>query len=181
MSPRLARPGHVISRLPMGNRRVWHRKVPYYYFGGVFYKSAPSGFIVVSPPIGAVVVSLPIGYQRVWIGDVGYYVYGGVFYQRVPSGYVVVEGPTNLAVEDEPPVLVQPKVTVTGNVSVTASVLNVRTGPSLRHSVIYQIQKGYILEVHGKENGWLYVQLPDGEFGWVMSEFTTWLKSPGSG
>jgi hypothetical protein len=180
VSPRTFRRGHVVKRLPRGYRRVRYKKVPYYYQRGIFYRPAPSGFIVVEPPIGVVVVSLPVGYTRIWIGGVGYYSYGGVFYRRAPYGYVVVDPPADVVVEEEIPVIVQPTKPAVGKVSVTASVLNVRTGPGLSYAVIYQIQEDYILEIHGRELGWLYVQLPNGEFGWVMLGFTSPME-PGSG
>lgn len=180
ISPRIARHGHVVRKLPRGYRRAWHHRKPYFYNRGVFYRRGPSGFIVVSAPRGAIAVSLPVGYQRLWIDGTVYYAYGGTFYRRVPSGYIVTEPPAALVVEDKAPVLVQPSQTATGQVSVDAPVLNVRSGPGLSEPRIYQIHEGYILEVHGKSNGWLYVQLPNGEFGWVKSVFTKPLE-PGSG
>jgi uncharacterized protein YgiM (DUF1202 family) len=131
--------------------------------------------------VGAIIVSLPIGYRRIWINDQRYYVYGGTFYRRVPSGYAVAEPPAAIAVEEAVPLIVQPPEAATGEASVTAAVLNVRSGPSLRHPVIYQIHEGYMLEIHGKTTGWLYVQLPNGEFGWVMSIYTSRQPLPGSG
>jgi hypothetical protein len=180
VSPRFARHGHVISRLPRGYRRAWYQRRPYFYSSGVFYRTGPSGFTVVRAPAGAIVVSLPVGYRRLWIDDTVYYAYGGTFYRRVPSGYAVVEAPTTIVVEEDVPVLVRPLKPSTGRVSVTASVLNVRSGPSLDDPVIYQIHEGYILDVHGKSNWWLYVQLPNGEFGWIKSVFTKQLEQ-GSG
>jgi uncharacterized protein YraI len=98
----------------------------------------------------------------------------------VSSGYVVVEAPAAVIVEDDAPVLVQPHETADGQISITASVLNVRSGPGLGYPVIYQMHEGYVLEVHGKTTGWLFVELPNGEFGWVMTEFTKQLE-PASG
>jgi hypothetical protein len=49
-----------------------------------------------------------------------------------------------------------------------------------RVEVTSQVERGYILEVLGTTDGWLYVQLPNGEFGWVMAEFTLRLEK-GSG
>jgi len=181
ISPRVSRRGHVVPRLPRGYRRTWRKRDAYYYNRGIFYRRGSSGYIVIGAPVGAVVVSLPVGYRRMWVGDAWYYAYGGVFYRRGPSGYVVVEAPAAVDVQYDAPVLVQPSETVTGEVSVTVDILNVRTGPGLRHPVIYQIHEGYILEIHGKANGWLYVQLPNGEFGWVMTAFTTRQAPPGSG
>lgn len=180
-TPRFRRHGHVFPRLPRGYRRVWYNREPFYYYHSVFYRPSPSGFVVVVAPIGIIVDSLPIGYQRLWIDDVWYFAYGGVFYHRVPSGYVVVEAPADVIIEEAIPALVEPPEPASGIVSVEASILNVRSGPGLNYPVIYQIHRGYVLDVHGKTVGWLYVQLPNGEFGWVMNIYTTMLKPPGSG
>jgi uncharacterized protein YgiM (DUF1202 family) len=83
-------------------------------------------------------------------------------------------------VEDEIPEIVSPAISSSGKVIVDAPVLNVRSGPSLDDKKIYQLDEGYILEVNGRSDGWLYVQLPNGEYGWVKSVFTKPLK-PGSG
>jgi len=181
ISPRVTRRGHVVRKLPRGYRRVWHKDKPYFYISGVFYSPGPSGFIVVRAPIGSIVVSLPVGFRRIWVSSSYYYTYGGTFYRRVPSGFVVVEPPVEVVLEEEAPVLVQPSEAASGQVSVTASILNVRSGPNLNYPLIYQVHSGYILEVHGQSRGWLYVELPNGEFGWVMSEFTYRLEAPGSG
>ncbi len=180
-TPRVRRHGHVVPRLPRGYRRVWYNREPFYYYQSVFYRPARSGFVVVVAPIGIIVDSLPIGYQRIWVDDVWYYTYGGVFYRREPSGYVVVEAPADVVIEEDMPALVKPHEPASGTVSVVASILNVRSGPSLNYPVIYQIHRDYVLEVHGKTVGWLYVQLPNGEFGWVMSIYTARLEPPGSG
>lgn len=171
-SPRPVRHGHVVPKLPRGYRRVWHSNTPYYYRYGIFYRPSPSGFIVVRAPIGLIISSLPVGYTRVWVGGVSYYVYAGAFYRKVPSGYVVVERPPGVYLEEDAPVLVEPPEAAEGIVTVTASALNVRAGPSLTHPVLYQVHRGYLLEVHGRATGWLYVELPDGEFGWVKRVFT---------
>lgn len=182
VSPRIVRRGHVVRRLPRGYKRVWFDRSPYFYSFGVFYQSGPTGFVVVRAPIGVVVAGLPAGYRTVWVGGSTYFVYGGIFYSRVPAGYVVVSAPDTLIVEDAAPSLVQPSYDASGQVSVTASVLNVRLGPGKDYEVIYQIHKGYVLEVHGKTTGgWLYVELPNGEFGWVMTRFTTKLDPDASG
>jgi uncharacterized protein YgiM (DUF1202 family) len=122
--------------------------------------------------VGVIIFDLPVGYQRLWIDSRVYYTYGSTFYQRVPTGYVVVDPPPEIIVEDEVPALIQPSRPATGEVIVDAPVLNVRSGPSLSNPKIYQVDEGYILEIHGRSNGWLYVQLPNGEYGWVKSVFT---------
>jgi hypothetical protein len=172
VSPRAVRRGHVIRSLPRGYRRIWHHREPYFYFGGVFYRSGISGFIAVQAPIGAVVISLPIGYQRLWYDGSVYYIYEGTFYRRVPAGYVVVEPPPALIVEDNEPSVVPPVKKASGKVSVNVPLLNVRSGPDLHYPKIYQVERGYILDIVGRSDGWLYVELPNGELGWVMAEFT---------
>ena len=181
ISPSSPRYGYVVPKLPRGYRRIWHKSKPYYYISGVFYTPGPSGFIVVRAPIGSIVVSLPVGFRRIWVSDAYYYTYGGTFYRRAPSGFVVVAPPAEVILEEEAPVIVQPSEAAAGQVSVTASILNVRSGPDFSYPLIYQVHSGYILEVHGQSREWLYVELPNGEFGWVMAEFTYRLEAPGSG
>ena len=122
-------------------------------------------------------VSLPVGYQRVWFDGALYYAYGGTFYRRIPAGYVVVDPPPVVVVEDDEPVLVQPLETAAGEVIVTAPLLNVRSGPALHYPKLYQVERGYILDILGRSDGWLYVQLPNGELGWVMKDHTRRLDS----
>ncbi|KOS29232.1 peptidase P60 [Bacillus anthracis] len=56
--------------------------------------------------------------------------------------------------------------------TVTADVLNVRTGPATEHSVIAKVKKGQTLQVIGEENGWLKIN-HNGKTGYVSSEFVT--------
>ena len=181
VSPRIVRHGHVAQRLPRGYKRVWFGGSPYFYSFGIFYQSGPSGFVAIKAPIGVVVAVLPAGYRTVWVSGSTYYVYGGIFYRRAPSGYIVVRAPDTVIVEDATPTLVEPSYVAGGQVSVTADVLNVRSCPGKDYAVIYQIHKGYVLEIHGKDTGWLYVELPNGEFGWIVKRFTTRLDPDASG
>jgi Ni/Co efflux regulator RcnB len=181
ISPRYIRKGHVVKRLPRGYRRTWYGNTPYYYNRGAFYRPSHSGFVVVGAPSGSIIVSLPIGYRRVWVNNSMYYSYGGNFYQKARSGYTVVSPPETVVVQEEAPVIVQPPESAAGEVTVTTEILNVRSGPGLKHPIIHQIHEGYILEVQGKTVGWLYVQLPNGEYGWVMNIYTTLLEPDGKG
>jgi hypothetical protein len=180
ISPRIYRNRHVVKRLPWGYNRTWYNRRPYFYSRGIFYRPDPFGFLSVRAPVGAIVVSLPIGYQRHWIDGTPYYAYVGTYYRRVPAGYVVVDRPPTVVIEDNIPEIVPPAISASGKVIVDAPVLNVRSGPSLNDKKIYQFDEGYILEVNGRSDGWLYVQLPNGEYGWVKSVFTKPLK-PGNG
>jgi len=103
---------------------------------------------------------------------------------------VVVSPPPPVVVYSPPVVyrdsyaMVQPSEVVSGQVSVRVKTLNVRSGPSFNHPVISQAYRGELLGVYGQSlytPRWFYVQLPSGEFGWVVSEFTSSLSTPGSG
>jgi len=173
---RVPRHGRFFVRPPVGHKPVWVRGVRYRYHRGVFYRKRPFGYIVVRAPVGAVVAAIPIGFVTFVVGTDSYYYYGGVYYQRVPSGYVVVEPPPVAVSVDE-----TPSTIVGESVSVTAPLLNVRSGPGKKHPVIHQVHQGDILLVQGHAPGWFYVKLPSGEFGWVMSEFVDQLLPDASG
>ncbi len=123
---------------------------------------------------------LPFGYRTVWFGGNPFFVFNGIYYRSAPYGYVVVNSPPETVVVREAPEPVKPFESASGNVLVTISTLNVRTGPGLDYSLVSQVEEGSILEVRGKTDGWLYVQLTDGQSGWVKSVFTERLE-PGSG
>jgi len=179
--PRANPRGKVVVKLPKGHRSVWVGRNRYYYHGGAFYRKGPSGYLMVGGPIGAVVLSIPVGSRAVVVGGLTYYVYGGVYYRRVHTGYLVVETPAEtVAVKEVSPV--KPSVEKAGEkVSVTATLLNVRSGPGMDFPVIQQVHEGEQLNIHGYAPDWLYVKLPTGEFGWVMLRHTSPAESPASG
>ncbi|MBB5211336.1 DUF6515 family protein [Microbulbifer hydrolyticus] len=90
--------GFTVPVLPGGfiNMAVGGR--PYYYGGGYFYRPAPSGYVVVSAPLGASVLTLPSSAVQVQIGGFSYYQYGGAYYQWQPqvNRYVVVPAPAGV-------------------------------------------------------------------------------------
>ena len=170
------RPGHVIRRLPPRHHRVFVHKKPYYYHGGFFFRPGSGGYIRVRAPLGAIVVDLPLGAVSLRIGGIAYYHFSGVYYRHVPTGYVVVERP----VEAAPPVEVEEDVIDT-TVAVTAQLLNVRQGPAAGHPVVAQVHRGTHLAVVGTAPGWLYVELPGGDLGWVMEAYTRPVEEPAQG
>lgn len=123
---------------------------------------------------------LPFGYRTVWFGSNPFFVFNGIYYRSAPSGYVVVNSPPETVVVREAPKPAQPFESASGNVLAAVSTLNVRTGPGLDYSLVSQVSEGSILEVRGKTDGWLYVQLTNGQSGWVKTVFTERLE-PGSG
>lgn len=161
---------HIRPLVPLGFALLTIAGIEYYYHRGIYYRPLPHGYIVTTPPVGAVIVDLPPGYATFRTGGVQYYYYGNVYYTRVPSGYIVVNppyetSPANVAVYQS----ASPAIS---RVTVTPPMLNVRSGPGTEHAVIFQASQGVILEIHGSAPEWLFVKLPSGEFGWVMKKFT---------
>lgn len=68
-----------------------------------------------------------------------------------------------------------------GKATVTAPLLNVRSGPGKGFKVLYQVSRGSILEIRGNAPGWYYVRLPNGQYGWVMTQFATPTALPANG
>src|SRR5579859_7062310 len=54
-------PGYALNTLPPGYTSIYAAGNPYYYYDGVFYEPGASGYVVVTPPLGAVVGQLPPG------------------------------------------------------------------------------------------------------------------------
>jgi hypothetical protein len=66
-------------------------------------------------------------------------------------------------------------------ISVTADLLNVRSGPDLSKPVVQTVNGGDTLNVEGTAPGWLYVSLPGGRAGWVMERYTVPLSKAPTG
>jgi hypothetical protein len=174
--------GKRIHRLPRGYKTVRIGPKKYYRHRRTYYRQAPGGFMVIGPPIGAVVASLPFGFMRVLIGGAPYYRCDGTYYQRVYGGYRIVEAPSREVVVIEKETRVNDTPPRIGDVvSVTAQLLNVRSGPGIDFGVIHRVRRGDTLEVQGRSNGWLNVLLPSGEYGWIMERYTTRTNSGASG
>lgn len=57
-------------------------------------------------------------------------------------------------------------------VSVTANLLNMRSGPGTNHQIKKQLPRGQILAVLERKNGWEKVALFEGLMGWVSGTYT---------
>lgn len=160
-------PRHIPRNRPRYRHyRKHHRNRPnvHFNFGTLFFPWA--GFV---PVPGTVVVSLPPDCARVSVGDSFYYQHEGTYYKPVPSGYIVVDPP----LQSEPETVVMPPSAAENEyTSVTAQLLNVRTGPGFHYPVLQQVQRGDFLYIKGKQNGWLYVQTSGGKSGWVVTRYT---------
>ena len=129
-----------------------------------------------------------------------HYPHWGAFGVGIITGAIIADlfyGPParTVIVQPAPPIVVQtppvigrqtyappyPSAPVGNWVSVTAQILNVRSGPGMNFAVIGRVYQGDLLFTQGTAPQWIYVRLPDGNFGWVMAEFTTQTSSPASG
>lgn len=61
----------------------------------------------------------------------------------------------------------------TSSGTVTASALNVRSGPSTSHSVIHALWNGNKVNIIGVSGGWCRIKLSDGRTGWVSASYIT--------
>jgi hypothetical protein len=96
-------PGLAFSVLPPGYVQIGVGGTPYYYNEGVYYEPAPTGYVVVAPPLGAVVPELPPGVETIVTGDTMYFYAGGAFYVQGPQGYLVAAPPLGVTVSMLPP------------------------------------------------------------------------------
>jgi len=60
-----------------------------------------------------------------------------------------------------------------GSVSITATSLNVRSGPGLSYSVTGSVKKGEKFPIIKEDGDWLYLRLSDSQYGWVAQWFTS--------
>jgi len=62
--------------------------------------------------------------------------------------------------------------TALGQVVITASSLNVRSGPGGGNPVQFTLASGAVVDVLARESGWLSIRDPDGREGWVSADYT---------
>lgn len=164
-------PDKVISRLPADHQVIHIGKSRYYVHGGRFYIKKPPGFVAIRTPLGAVVTSLPIGARAVLFGGITFYVSNDVYYRKILEGYLVVERPPHKSDLQETSPL-EPSHRFQGKVvTVQANQLNVRSGPGLNFSVVQQARRHQALTIHAYAPEWLFVEMTDGSFGWVMLKY----------
>lgn len=88
------RPLHYYPSLPLGYLTLKIADMIYYYSGGTYYQYTPSGYAVVSAPVGAVIQELPPWYRQIPYGKTTYYFYNNTYYVQEPAGYTVVTPPS---------------------------------------------------------------------------------------
>ena len=87
--------GFHVTFLPHAHVRIFIHGIPYFYYGGIYYRHRSSGYVVVRAPIGAIVHELPIGFITFYIGGVSYYYVNDVYYRWDDDyeAYIVVVKP----------------------------------------------------------------------------------------
>lgn len=58
-------------------------------------------------------------------------------------------------------------------VSVKGNTLNMRSGPGTQHDVLWELKKGYPMEVVRRQGQWLQVKDFEGDSGWVARSLTS--------
>ncbi len=168
----------VVPKMPPNHRSYNYHGTRYYYHGGVYYRPYNRGYIVVRPPRGLFVDLLPIGFATLLIAGITYYTFAGIYYRTAPGGYVVVDAPAGVVVTSPAAPAAEAPSAPIGTAVVTSPLLNVRSGPGMNYSVVTTVMQGYSLNVYGTAPGWLYVQAPTGQFGWVAQSFTNYAPIP---
>jgi len=64
-------------------------------------------------------------------------------------------------------------VSLAEQLRVTGPVVNVRSGPGVKHKVASQVKKNDILERIESKKGWSKVKLPDGKIAWISEKYVT--------
>lgn len=94
-----------------------------------------------------------------------------VYYPAQPvtiySPQVTTQAPTTQAPE-----------MVLRQVTITEKLVNVRSGPGLDTNVVGRAVAGEVLDVIGAAPEWLYIRTTSGQYGWVMSRYTSETASP---
>ncbi|MGW5981164.1 enterotoxin EntFM [Bacillus mycoides] len=85
-----------------------------------------------------------------------------------------INGQTQNQTQNQTTVTETKKVETTSELkyTVTADVLNVRSGAGTGHDVISKVKSGQVLQVIGQENGWFKVSV-NGQTGYVSGDFVT--------
>ncbi|HDR7376792.1 enterotoxin EntFM [Bacillus toyonensis] len=85
-----------------------------------------------------------------------------------------INGQTQTQTQTQTTVTETKKVETTSELkyTVTADVLNVRSGAGTGHNVISKVKQGQVLQVIGQENGWFKVSV-NGQTGYVSGDFVT--------
>lgn len=79
--------------LPRKAKKIRHHDTVYYYDQGHFYHHTPSGYVIVTAPLGTYIETLPRQTKTIVHQSENYYVYDDTYYVKKQKGYQVVTPP----------------------------------------------------------------------------------------
>jgi hypothetical protein len=71
-----------------------------------------------------------------------------------------------------------PQELVLRQVKIIAKIVNIRSGPGLENTVINQAHRDETVDVIGVSPDWLYVKTQEGQYGWLMTQYTLEVDRP---
>lgn len=111
-------------------------------------------------------------------------VIGSLLYQPPVERTVVYAAPPPPTIIQRSPVIITPQPVyrpdneVLRQVRPTVRILNLRSGPGLDEEIVGQATFEEVLGVIGAAPDWLYVKTQNGQYGWVMTQYTQDLEGP---
>jgi len=112
--------GHVVRDLPGHFNRLFIGGLEFFYWEGMFYRTAAGHYVVVPAPVGAVVTTIPPVAPPVVVDGVPYYSINGATYMQTTYGYQVVPPPNVVVVNETPPPVTPAVVSVASGTPVAA-------------------------------------------------------------
>ena len=99
---------------------------------------------------------------------------------------IYYSSPTRVIVQSEPIVTPQytpvtppvPQELVLRQVKIIAKIVNIRSGPGLNNTVINQAHRDQTVDVISVSPDWLYVKTQEGQYGWLMTQYTLEVDRP---
>lgn len=92
------RPGSTAAALPAGHEILDLERGVYGYYGGIFFRENPGGYVAVTAPAGATVDRLPDGAMEIRHRQKSYHYYFGAFFSRTGEVFTVVTPPDGIVV-----------------------------------------------------------------------------------
>lgn len=91
--------------------------------------------------------------------------------------YVVTKTPQRFYRHGSQQRFIQNNLQVTGEkIVITATSLNVRSGPGTQHGVMFSLVSGSIVDVLSRDAGWVQIRDEQGRDGWVAADYTAVLE-----
>jgi len=148
-----SRAGYSHYRVP-GGRHYPHANHFFTYLGGRMLAGAQIGSVISTPPRPRTIY------------------YTGPPHVIVQSESIVTPQYTPLPPPTPPPELVLRQV------KIIAKIVNIRSGPGLENTVINQAYRDETVDVIDAAQGWLYVKTGEGQYGWLMTQYTLEVDRP---